>query len=169
MFTLIAPKLTCNSRLVNWIFSLPGGLTVTVTLIKMGVTPIRHRKAGISTVTHDHTMTLCHYLLMMVRGMDSHMSPHDCGRGKKQRCFEMEPSSCWGNWDRKWGSVWGHGVQTQQSEDFVFPTIPYSPTRSCCHTLTHMNAHTSKPTTPPGPLSPGGESVISTNLFQPPP
>lgn len=73
--------------------------------------------------------------------MESHMSPHDCGQKKKQRCCEMEPSSCWGNWDRKWGSVWGHGVQTQQSEDFVFPTILYSPTRSCCHTCAHTHTH----------------------------
>lgn len=64
-----------------------------------------------------------------------------CGQEKKQRCCEMEPSSRWGNWDRKWGSVWGHDVQTQQSEDFVFPTIPYSPTRSCCHTHTHECTH----------------------------
>lgn len=74
-----------------------------------------------------------------VRGVDSHLCPHDCGQQKKQQCCEMEPSSCWGNWDRKWGSAWGHGIQTQQSEDFVFPTIPYSPSRSCCHTRTHMH------------------------------
>lgn len=71
------------------------------------------------------------------------MSPHDCGQEKKQWCCEMEPSSRWGNWVRKWGSVWGHGIQTQQSEDFVFPTITYPPTLSCCHTQTHTgtNAH----------------------------
>lgn len=76
-----------------------------------------------------------------VDSADSHMTLHDCGQERKQRCCEMKPSSCWGNWDRKWGSAWGHDVQTQQSEDFVFPTIPYSPTCSCCHIRTHIQAH----------------------------
>lgn len=90
-------------------------------------------------------MTPCHYLLMMIETSTvwTPTSPHDCGQEKKQRCCEMEPSSCWGNWDRKWGSVWGHDIQTKQSEDFVFPTILYSPTRvfSHTHTLTHKCIH----------------------------
>lgn len=182
MFALITPKFTFNSELVYWISGLTGGFIVTMILIKKkkSLNPIRHHKSRIrhwNTWSHNDPLSVfTHDDRGGVSSMESHMSPHDCGQKKKQRCCEMEPSSCWGNWDRKWGSVWGHGVQTQQSEDFVFPTILYSPTRSCCHTCVHTHTRTHtwlhtrfKPTTPPGPSSPRGESVISTNLFQPPP
>lgn len=76
------------------------------------------------------------------------MSPHDCGRKKKQQCCETELSSRWGNWVRKWGSVQGHGIQTQQSEDFVFLTIPRPPTHSCCQCLSHTNTDTQTHTQP---------------------
>lgn len=117
------------------------GLIVTV-IKNGGRSHQRSQSLTSGIVRHNHTMTPLSLFTpddRDVRGVDSHLCPHDCGQQKKQQCCEMEPSSCWGNWDRKWGSAWGHGIQTQQSEDFVFPTIPYSPSRSCCHTRTHMH------------------------------
>lgn len=110
----------------------------------MSAVPIKDRKKG----SQADPLSLFSLDYRDVSRVESHMSPLDCGRKKKQRCCETELSSCWGNWVRKWGSVWGHGIQTQQSEDFVFLTIPPPPTRSCCQSFSHTNAETQTRTQP---------------------
>lgn len=104
-------------------------------------------------VTYDRTVTLCHYLLPMIEtsALWTPECPHDCGQKKKESCCEMEPSSRWGNWDRKWGSEWGRGIQTQQSQDFSFFFLishnPLLPTAAPAvkHTYTYISIPTTLP------------------------
>ena len=101
-----------------------------------------------------------------VRGVDSLMSPHDCGQERTQRCCAV-----------KWSTAHAEAIETGNggrrgvtASKFSNLRILYSPQflahPGLCHK--HTQADT-EPTTPPGPLSSGGESVISTNLFPPPP
>lgn len=147
-----------------------GGLIVTV--IKMGGGPTGDHEARIrccNTWSQSDPLSLFTHDDRDVCGKDSLVSTWLWtkeetvvlwnGAQLMLRQLRQEMGVDVGSWHPN-SAVWGF---------FIFFYFPQSLTHPAAPAVRHTYTHISKPTTLPGPLSPGGESVISTNLFQSPP